>query len=224
MALIKDKIKVLLADDHELVLAGIRQLLANEKDIQIVGEASDGDEAVRLFKEKKPDIIVMDIQMPGIGGVEACRRVLQRDPKVKIIILTSSKSEMLPTLLFDMHVQGYISKRAEMIEVLHAIRAVWAGKPYLSPDIAQMVALRKMSPDQEAWTLLSERERQVAMLMAEGIKNKVIADKLSISPKTVNTYRYRVYGKLKIHTDVELILYVLKHQLIELDVLEKGVV
>jgi len=209
-------IKILLVDDHDLVRLGIRRLLSDLPDIQVIGEAKCGEEGVQLAKEMKPDVILMDVKMPGIGGLEATKRILHHHPEMKVLVVTIYGEEPYPTRVLQAGAAGYITKGASMEEMVQAIRAVYAGKRYLSPEVAQQLALKHLSNQGESlFDVLSEREMQILIMITSGQKVQEISDQLHLSPKTVNSYRYRIFEKLNVNSDVELTHLAIRHNLIE---------
>lgn len=209
-------IKLLLVDDHDLVRTAIARMLA-DNNLHVIGQASSGEEAYQLVGELKPSVVLMDVRMPGIGGLEATRRIKQRYPEVKILALSAYEDEPFPTRLLQAGASGYLTKGACIDETIRAIRQVAAGKPYLSPSIAQQMALKSCDINQQScpFEQLSEREMQISLLIASGKKIQAISDLLCVSPKTVNTHRYRIFEKLKIDNDVELALLAVRHNLVE---------
>ncbi len=209
-------IKVLLVDDHDLVRAGISRLLSDVQGIEVVGEANCGEDGVKLAKEKRPHVVLMDVKMPGIGGLEATRKMVRHDPDIKIIALTTCDSEPFPSKLLQAGASGYLTKGALLEEMVSAIRAVHSGKRYLGPDIAQQLALKSFSdPEKSPFDLLSEREMQVTIMITSGQNVQEISEKLHVSPKTINSYRYRIYEKLNIESDVELTLLAMRHGILD---------
>ncbi len=212
-------IKVLVVDDHQLVRFGTTRLLEDQPGISIIGEAESGEQAIELVRSLSPDVVLMDIQMPGIGGLEATRRCLRVKPEVKIIALTMHEAEPFPTRLFDAGVLGYLTKQTDPVEMVKAIKRVCAGKRYISSEIAQNLALRPFDESgQSPFELLSGREMQVTLMVIKGMSAPEMADKLSLSPKTVNSYRYRIFEKLDIKNDVELTKLSIKHGLMASEV------
>ena len=198
-------ISVLLVDDHELVRTGIEALLNATGDIAVVGVAKSGEEAVDAMATVLPDIVLMDVNMPGIGGMEACRRILQDNPEVKIITLSVNKDGSIPQQLFKLGVLGFISKDSPVDEMINAIRKVMAGDRYLSADVANNLATQGLPGYYESpFSKLSRRESEVVNLILQGKSIKEMSEMLILSDKTVNTYRYRLYDKLNIKNDVEL--------------------
>jgi two-component system invasion response regulator UvrY len=209
-------IDVLLVDDHDLVRTGIKRMLSDINGIRVVGEASSGEEAVKLGRELKPQVVLMDVKMPGIGGFEATRKLIRLDPDIKVLVVSTCDNDVYPSRLLQVGASGYLTKGASMDEMVHAIRQVYAGQRYISPDIANKLAFRHVSEKEESpFDSLSERELQVMIMITKGMKVQEIADKLHLSPKTVNSYRYRIFEKLRIKNDVELTLLAIRHGLIE---------
>jgi two-component system, NarL family, invasion response regulator UvrY len=209
-------INVLLVDDHELIRAGISRLLTDIAGIKVIGTASSGEEAVKFAKDKHPDVIMMDVKMPGIGGLEATRKILRSNPEIKIIALTVYEGEPFPSKLLQAGAAGYLTKGAGIEEMVNAIRSVHAGKRYLGPEIAQQLAFKTLSDESNSpFDVISERELQVLLMITAGQKVQDISEKLCLSPKTVNTYRYRLFEKLNVTTDVELTHLAMRHGLLD---------
>lgn len=209
-------IKVMIVDDHELIRNGISRLLADDQKISVVGEASSGEEAVSKARELRPQVVLMDANMPGIGGLEATRRLLRFDPDIKVIAVTVHGDEPYPTRFMQAGASGYVTKGAGINEMTIAIKQVASGKRYLAADIAQQMALRAVNPDEGSpFDELSDREMQVMIMITRGQKVQEISEQLFLSPKTVNSYRYRLFEKLKIENDVELTHMALRHGVIE---------
>jgi DNA-binding NarL/FixJ family response regulator len=192
-------------------------MLSDSSDLNVVGEANSGEQAYNMVRELLPDVVLMDIRMPGIGGLEATRKIKQRFPEVKILALSACEEEPFPTRLLQAGASGYLTKGACIEETIRAIRQVAAGHHYLSSAIAQQMALKAYDNKQldNPFDQLSEREMQVSLMIASGQKIQVISDLLCVSPKTVNTHRYRIFSKLSIENDVELALLAVRHNLIE---------
>ena len=211
-------ISVLIVDDHNLVRAGITRLLSDVNGIEIIAEASSGEEAVRVAKEKRPQVVLMDVSMPpGIGGLGATPKMLRNDPNIKIIALTAYAIEPFPTQLLQAGAVGYLTKDALLDEMVHAIRTVHSGKRYLSPEIAQQLALKTFSEgDKFPFDLLRGREMQVMVMIANGQNVRDISEKLCVSQKTINSYRYRIYKKLNLHSDVELMLLAMRYGILDM--------
>ena len=207
-------IKVLIVDDHQLVRTGLVGLLEQEPGIQVIGESASGEEAVRAVDELNPQVILMDLQMPGIGGLEASKRCLRIAPDVKIIVLSMLEAQPFPKTMFVVGVRGYVSKNAASSELAAAIRRVMAGQRYVSNELAQLLALDPVDAETSPFELLSGREMQITLMVIRGMSAQEIGKKLALSPKTVNSYRYRVFEKLDLKNDVELTKLALKHDLL----------
>jgi two-component system invasion response regulator UvrY len=186
---------------------GIKRLLQDVKGLSVVGEASTGEEAVALAKDLMPDVVIMDVNMPGIGGLEATRKMMRHNPDIKILALTVYADEPYPSRLLQAGASGYLTKGCDPEEMIRAIRVIKAGQRYISPAIAQQIAIKRFSKGEESpLDILSERELQIMLMITQGQKVQDISKKLCLSPKTVNSYRYRIFEKLNIHSDVELTL------------------
>lgn len=209
-------IKIMLADDHDLVRTGLRRLLEDVQDIEVVVEATTGEEAVSLSRQHEIDVILMDINMPGIGGIEATRKILQREASTKIIIVTMNEDEMYAQRLLKAGAAGYLTKGCKVTEIVHAVREAVANRRYITPQVAQQLALADTSNENDSpFKELSERELQVMMMLIDGQKISIISDKLCLSPKTISTYRHRLFTKLDIQSDVELTRLAIRHGLID---------
>jgi len=210
-------ITVLIVDDHALVRMGVRRLLESLPDLKVVGEADNGEHALSLVKSHKPDVVLLDIKMPGIDGWEVTRRLKKTNPSIKIIALTAASSDpMFPARLMQLGAVGYITKESGADEMALAIRKVCKGEKYLSAEIAQQMAINSLSGSEETpFDRLSEREMQVMHMITKGMTVPEIAETLFLSTKTVNAYRYRMFEKLEIKNDVELTHLAIKHRIIE---------
>lgn len=211
-------IRVLLVDDHELVRLGIKKLLSDINTIEIIGEAASGEEAISLASKLLPDVILMDVKMPGMGGLEATKRIAKVYPQIKILVVTVYGDEPYPSRVLQAGACGYMTKGASLDEMIQAIKTVYAGRRYLSPEVAQQLALKHLThSDESPFDALSEREMQVLIMITSGQKVNDVADQLCLSPKTVNSYRYRLFEKLGIDSDVELTHLAIRHKLIDLE-------
>lgn len=209
-------IKVLVVDDHRLIRTGIARMLADERNIKVVGEASSGEEAVRAVRSLQPNVVLMDVSMPGIGGVEACNRILRFNPEVRVIALTVHADEQFALRFLRAGASGYLTKGVSAGDMAAAIQGVHAGQRHIDPEVAQRLALRNCNGEdsENPFDGLSERELQIATMVVNCEKVGRISEKLFLSPKTVNTYRYRLFEKLSIHSDVELVHLALRHGLL----------
>jgi two-component system invasion response regulator UvrY len=211
------KITALVVDDHEVVRNGIVSILNAIGGVNIVAEASSGEEAIKIVQEKRVDIVFMDIRMPGIGGLQATINILRISPKTKIVVLTVCNDELFPTKLLQVGSHGYLTKNTNKDEVNLAIEKVMAGGRYISPDIASKIVLKQVSDKGGAgFSELSERELQVAMMITSAHKVQEISEVLCLSPKTVNSYRYRIFEKLQVKNDVELTRMAYKYGLLDM--------
>jgi two-component system invasion response regulator UvrY len=209
-------VRVLLVDDHDLVRVGIKSLLETANGIEVVGEASSGEDALKLVKELQPNVVLMDVKMPGIGGLEATKRIARQYPDTKVLVVTVYADEPYPSRVLQAGAMGYITKGTSLEEMVQAIKMVNVGKRYLSPEVAQQLALKHLNDEsQSPFEQLSEREMQVLIMITSGQKVNEISDQLFLSPKTVNSYRYRLFEKLNVNSDVELTHLALKYNLID---------
>ncbi len=206
----------MVVDDHQLVRTGISRLLTDVDGIDIVGEAGSGEEALEMIQAVHPDVVLMDVQMPGIGGLEATRRALRLDPQLKVIAVTVHDDEPFPSRLLNAGAAGYLTKTADLDEMVKAIKAVCDGKRYISSEIAQQLALKPFNANGGSpFDALSSREMQITLMVIGGMRVQEISENLCLSPKTVNSYRYRVFEKLSVKNDVELTKMSIKHGVID---------
>ena len=214
-------IRVLLADDHTVVRAGIRTLLDGEPDLEVVGEASNGQEAVRKIGELHPDVVVMDIAMPELDGMKATREAIARDPDTRVVILTMHDDEEYFFEVLNAGAMGYVLKNAAPTDLVTAIRTVYQGNVFLYPTVAKLLVQdfvrRGTSDDRPSSDGLTERELEVLRLIAEGRTNQEIADNLCLSINTVQVHRAHIMEKLDLHNRAALVKYAIKKGLIDLD-------
>lgn len=200
-----DKCRVVIAEDHTIVREGLRALLSAGSDFEIVGEAEDGREAIKCVGNLMPDLVLMDLSMPRMHGIDAIREIKRQNPQSKILVLTVHKTEEYIIAAFQAGADGYVLKDATHAELLMAIKNVLVGRPYLSPSISERVLAgylegkRSLKP-KSSWDTLTPREREILKLIAEGYKNKKIADLLCISVKTVEKHRSNLMHKLQLHS------------------------
>jgi two-component system invasion response regulator UvrY len=205
-------INVMLVDDHDLVRSGIKRVLEDVPGIGIVAETGCGEEAVELARRVRPDVILMDVSMPGIGGLEATRRITLSSPGIRVIAVTIYDDNPFPSCLIDAGASGYITKGSDIDEIISAIRAVHAGKQYFTKDIADKLACSFVKyRGQTPLDTITDREMVVMLMVAQGIRNKEISEKLCLSPKTTSTYRYRLFEKLGVDNDVELTRWAIRN-------------
>jgi two-component system invasion response regulator UvrY len=208
-------IRAMLVDDHAVVRMGFRLLLQGTSDIEVVAEASSGEEAVRLFTEVHPDVAVMDISMPGIGGLEAIARILSREPAARILVLSGHEDVMHARRVLKAGAAGYLTKRSAAEELIQAIRQVDQGKTYLEPSIAQQMAVQQLSGQKSPVDMLSEKEFKVFLALARGRSVQEIADVMSLSPRTIGTHLYNIKQKLGASNSAELAIIAIRAGLIE---------
>jgi two-component system response regulator NreC len=217
------KVRLLIADDHMIFRQGIKKLLDEEPDLQIVGEAADGREVVKKATELKPDVILMDIAMANLNGLEATKQIKKVLPESKIIMLTMHKNEEYVLQSFQAGASGYILKEGAVEELVSAIRSIHADKSFLSPTVSKTLVdayLRKMETGktETPFDLLTDREREVLQLIAEGFTNREVAKQLFISVKTVEAHRAHIMQKLNIHDIAKLVKYAIQKGLVDLNV------
>jgi len=208
-------IQVILVDDHSIVRQGIRSIIAQDPDISVVGEASDGKEAVKLAREKSPDIVIMDITMPLLNGLEASHQILKQNKKIKILILSMHDNRAFIENALGFGVRGYILKDSATDEIIRAIREVQEGRYFLSSKISSFVVQdfvnkKKKKMRLRSISILTDREREILQLIAEGLNNKEVAQRLKLALKTVMVHRNNIMRKLEIHNQAQLIRFALK--------------
>lgn len=193
-------------------------MLSDVEGIEVVGEAESGEVAIKLTKELNPNVILMDVKMPGMGGLEATKKLLHWHPDVRIVAVTAYDDDLYPQRLLQAGAAGYITKGADLKEMIEAVHTVVRGEIYMSNNVARQLAMKNFGGrkgEQSPFELLSERELQTALMIANGQKPMDIAATFNVSPKTVNTYRYRIFEKLNISSDVELALLAIKHHVLD---------
>jgi two-component system invasion response regulator UvrY len=208
-------VRVMLVDDHAVVRMGFRLLLEGAADLKVAAEANSGEEAVRSFAEVKPDVVVMDISMPGIGGLEAIDRILAREPQARILVLSAHEDIMHARRVLKAGAAGYLTKRSAAEALIDAIRQVAQGKTYLEPSIAQQLALQQLSGDKSPVDMLSEKEFKVFLALAKGKSVAEIAEVMSLSPRTVGTHLYNIKQKLGASNSAELAIMAIRAGLVE---------
>ena len=215
-------IRIVLAEDHAIVRKGIFALLDEQSDLEVVGEASNGHEALAVVDSTRPDIVVMDINMPELNGLEATRQIRKQYPEVKVLVLTMYTNEEYVLNLLQAGAAGYIVKESIPAELINAIKAIHAGNAYLSPAVSRNVIdeyLRNVGDEgaTDTFDRLTDREREIMQLLVEGSSTKEIADKLSISSKTVGVHRVNLMEKLEVNSMPDLVKYALRKGMISLD-------
>ncbi len=213
------KIRVLIVDDHAILREGIRALLALSRDVEVVGEAPDGQTGIECARDLLPDVVLMDIAMPGLDGLEATRRIKDRHKNVKVLILTQHENREYVFPILKAGADGYVLKKAAGTELISAIRAVHEGGTFLYPSVAKTVVEDYLRPDgtisARRHSKLTDREIEVLKLVAEGRSNQEIADLLCLSVKTVTGHRTNIMEKLDLHSRTELVKYAIRTGLIE---------
>ncbi|GAB5380633.1 MAG: UvrY/SirA/GacA family response regulator transcription factor [Aliiglaciecola sp.] len=209
-------ITLLLVDDHELVRTGIRRILEDVSDFKVIGEVDNGEEAIKFCRNSPPNIVLMDMNMPGIGGLEATKQIIHYAQDSKVIVLSVHTENPIPARVMQLGAFGYLTKGTDPAEMIIAIRKVAAGQRYIAPDIAQQIAIGQLNLNEtNPFEQLSKRELEITIMLTKGSRVPDIANQLNISAKTVNTYRYRMFEKLNVASDVELTHLALRHNLID---------
>ncbi len=208
------EIRVMLVDDHAIVRAGFRRLLEQTPGIVVAAEAASGEEAYQAFPDCCPDVTVVDLSMPGIGGLETIRRILARHPEARVLVYSMHESAAFATQAMRAGACGYVTKASAPDVLVEAVKAAVAGRTYLSPDMAQKIALDTVSGDRDPLQVLSTREFEVFRLLAEGRSTEEIAEALFLSHKTVANYATQVKQKLGVSTAVDLLRLALKHGIV----------
>jgi two-component system response regulator NreC len=213
------KIRILVADDHDIVRKGLRFVLERQQDMEIVGEAADGRQAVQMAEELNPSIVLMDIAMPQLNGIDAAAQILKRNPDIRVIILSMYADEEFLVRALTAGIKGYLVKDSVEADLVRAVRAVASGRSFFSPVIAQALAedyVRQLQNKgvQDSYELLTDREREILQLLAEGKSNKEVATILSVSPYTVETHRTHLMQKLNLHNTADIVLYAVRKKIV----------
>jgi two-component system, NarL family, response regulator NreC len=216
------KIRVLVADDHAIIREGLQVMLGDQPDMEVVGTATNGREAIRLVDNHEPDVVVIDISMPELNGIEAIQQMLPRQPHIGVIVLSIHETKPYVYRALKAGAKGYLIKETAGLEVVEAVRSVYQGETYLSQRIADLLtteSFQKLEFLMESSPLeaLSPREREILQLVAEGQTSQEIAERLSISPKTVDTYRSRLMHKIRVEDMAGLIKFAIQHGVIQLE-------
>ncbi len=215
------KIKVLIADDHTILRQGIKALLDNQKGIEVIGEAKDGREVLKAVENSMPDVVLMDIAMPGLNGLEATRRIKKKFPAMKVLVLTMYTNEEYIFQVLNAGANGYLVKETAFQDLISAIEAVYRNEAFMSPSISKKVIdsyiQRVQGGEEQTGEILTAREREVLQLIAEGNSSKKIAEILFISPKTVETHRAHLMEKLNIHNRAGLVKYAIRKGMVEVN-------
>ncbi|MGB2833235.1 MAG: response regulator transcription factor [Methylotenera sp.] len=209
------QINVMLVDDHAVVRMGFKMLLESDADIKVITEAESGEQAIQRYMEFKPHVVVMDITMPGMGGLEAIERILAKDSAAKILVLSAHEDSVHPKRVLNAGAMGYLTKRSAAEEMIKAIRIVATGKKYLEASVAQQMAIQQLSGDQNPVDVLSPREFEVFMALAKGKTTNEIAETLFLSPRTVGTHLYNIKQKLNANNSAEIALIAMRSGLLD---------
>jgi len=212
-------IRILLADDHSILREGLRMLLDRQDEFAVVGDASNGREAVEMAEKHDPDVVIMDLAMPGLNGIEATRRIIARSPRTAVVILSMHSDESYILRSLKAGARGYLLKDSLKADLLDAVRAAVRGKSFFSPKVSQVLKEEYVNEleargAEDTWELLTDREREILQLVAEGKTNKEIAALLNISIYTIDTHRSHILQKLNLHSAPELILYAVRKGII----------
>ncbi len=208
-------INVMLVDDHAVVRMGFKLLLESASDVKVVAEAENGEQAIKLYDEHHPDVVVMDITMPGMGGMEAIERILARDNTARVLVLSAHEDSVHPKRVLNAGALGYLTKRSAPEELIKAIRTVAGRKMYLEANIAQQMAIQQLSGEKNPVDVLSPREFEVFMALAQGKSTNEIAETLHLSPRTIGTHLYNVKQKLNAGNQAEIALIAMRSGLID---------
>jgi DNA-binding NarL/FixJ family response regulator len=208
-------IKLILVDDHAVVRSGLRRLLELNKQVEVIAEADSGEQAYQCYGELKPDIVVMDISMPGMGGLESARRIIKRYPTAKIIVFSMHETASFASQAIKSGVKGYVTKTGAAEELTRAVLEVANGKTFLSAEVAQKIALETLSGQDDPIHQLSGREFEVFRLLAEGKKVEEVAEMLKISQKTVANYYTMIKQKLGVTSPIDMVRFAIRHGLVE---------
>jgi RNA polymerase sigma factor (sigma-70 family) len=213
------KVRILIADDHGIVRKGLRLQLEQHENFEVVGEAADGREAVRAADELKPDVVIMDIAMPNLNGIQAATQLVKRNPHIGIIMLSMHSDESYLTRTLAAGAKGYLLKDTADVDLYRAVQVVAQGKPFFSPAIANTLLedyMRQLQQRglQDSYDLLTDREKEIFQLLAEGKSNKEVATVLNLSTNTVETHRTRIMQKLDLHSSAEIVLYAVRKKII----------
>lgn len=209
------KIDVMLVDDHAVVRMGFKLLLEADSDIKVVAEAESGENAIKTYMERKPHVVVMDITMPGMGGLEAIERILAKDSAARILVLSAHEDSVHPKRVLNAGAMGYLTKRSAAEELIKAIRTVAGGKKYIEANVAQQMAIQQLTGEQNPVDVLSDREFEVFMALAKGKTTNEIAEALFLSPRTVGTHLYNIKQKLNANNSAEIALIAMRSGLID---------
>ncbi len=209
------ELKVPLVDDHSVVRMGFKMLIDSERDMKVIAESETGEDGIQKYQELKPDVTVMDITMPGIGGLEAIERIIAKDKNAKILVLSAHEDSVHPKRVLSAGAIGYLTKRSAAEELISAIRTVGSGKKYIESSVAQQLAITQLSGENDPTEILSDREFEVFIALAKGKSTNEIADTMCLSPRTVGTHLYNIKQKLNANNSAEIALIAIRCGLIE---------
>jgi len=210
-----EPIKVMLVDDHAVVRMGFKMLLESASDIKVIAEAESGEQAIKYYVEHHPDVVVMDITMPGIGGLEAIERIMAKDNTARILVLSAHEDSVHPKRVLNAGAMGYLTKRSAAEELIKAIRTVAGRKMYLEASVAQQMAIQQLNGEKNPVDVLSDREFEVFMALAKGKSTNDIAETLCLSPRTVGTHLYNIKQKLNANNSAEIALIAMRSGLLD---------
>lgn len=210
-----EPIKVMLVDDHAVVRMGFKMLLESATDIKVIAEAENGEQAIKCYVEHHPDVVVMDITMPGIGGLEAIERIMAKDNTARILVLSAHEDSVHPKRVLNAGAMGYLTKRSAAEELIKAIRTVAGRKMYLEASVAQQMAIQQLNGEKNPVDVLSDREFEVFMALAKGKSTNDIAETLCLSPRTVGTHLYNIKQKLNANNSAEIALIAMRSGLLD---------
>jgi len=208
------KIRVALVDDHAILRAGYRFILDKDPDVEIIAEGESGEDALRIVREMKPDVLVLDVSMPGLSGVEVTQRLAKQKSSTKVIIVTMHGQGPLPRLLLETGASAFLTKSGDSDELLKAVRALARGERYVGAAVAQQLALANATGDRSPLDRLTARELEVAMMFGRGERANKIAERLHLSEKTVHTYKMRIFDKLEVRSEAEVALMLVRYGLL----------
>jgi two-component system invasion response regulator UvrY len=211
----EDKIRILLVDDHAVVRAGYRLLLQNSEDVEIIAETSNGESACRLYAELYPDVVVMDLSLPGMSGLEAIRRIIARDHKARVLVFSMHDDMIFVDQAINAGAKGYITKNSAPHVLIDAIKEIATGKTYLEEEAAQHLAYRKLRGEDSPFSMLSTREFEIFCYLAEGLNTNEIAERLSLSYKTIANYSTQIKNKLNVNSVADLTRLAIRHGVVE---------
>jgi two-component system, NarL family, invasion response regulator UvrY len=213
--MLANPMRILLVDDHAVVRAGFKTLLENQGDLRVIAEAESGEAACRQFIEHAPDVVIMDLSMPGVGGIEAIRRIVSRQSDARVLVFSMHEDILFVEQALQAGARGYIGKSSAPVVLVEAVRQIASGNIYIDPDIAQRLAYQKTKGNDSPFQILSTREFEILCLLAEGLSVNAIANRLALSYKTVANYATQIKSKLEVETSSELTRMAIRHGLVK---------